>query len=784
MTTALPERPDLDQLRHRAKDLLRAARAGNPDALNRLRAQLPLRPGATVRLSTAQLVIAREHGFASWPALVAQIEAATADLVGQLTDLVTHSVRGHFDAPAAQAGWVARARRLLAEHPEVVGYDVRVAAVLGEPDPVRRLLSVDPGLATRPDDRAGWPPLLFACSSRWHRIDPARSGGLVAVAELLLNAGADPNTAVEGSAGSGRCAALYAAAGLANHTALATLLLERGADPDTPAALYHTVFHPDHACLRLLLQHGARAEGAAALGAAISIADTTAIRLLLEAGVDPGQPIPADALGQAGHGQPPIPAVRAALQSHCDTEAIDLLLTHRAAPDQESDGGLSSCRLAVRRGDPALAETLRRHGARDDSSAVDRLLGACADADRAAVDVLLAEHPEVLAALSVHDHALLVDAAEHRGLPPVALMLELGFPAGARRDSDGVTALHVAAHAGRADVVALLLAHGADVHARDGEYHATALSWASVGSGDPPRHHPDGDWITTVQALFDAGAALDEGWSIGKPPSDEVAALLLAYGIGPDTDTDTDIDIDTDTPVAVAVVDAIRTGDVAGLRRLLADHPGLATARFGDTGPDGMSRTLLHVATDWPGHFPNGTATVAALVAAGADVNARFTGPHTETPLHWAASSNDVAVLDALLDAGADIDAAGAVIGGGTPLADARAFGQWKAAHRLVQRGARTTLQDAATLGLLDQVRDGFAAPTPPGPDDTNRAFWGACHGGQQTTAAYLLDRGADLNWIPPWEDRTPLDAAARSGATDLVEWLRTRSAKSATELD
>ncbi len=533
MATALPERPDLDQLRHRAKDLLRAARAGNPDALDRLRAHLPLRAGAAVTLSAAQLVIAREHGFASWPALVAQVQAATADLVDRLTDLVVHSVRGHFDAPAAEAGWVARARRLLAEHPEAVGYDIRVAAVLGEPDPVRRLLAGDPGLATRPDDRAGWPPLLFACSSRWHRIDPARSAGLVAVAELLLDAGADPNTAAAGSAPGGRCAALYAAAGLANHAALATLLLDRGADPDTPGALYHTVFHPDHACLRLLLERGARADGVAALGAAISVADTAAIRLLLDAGVDPGQPIPADALGEAGHGQPPIPAIRAALQGHCDTEAIDLLLAHGATPDDAGGEGLSSFQTAVRRGDPALTETLRRYGAGDDSSAVDRLLGACANADRGAVDVLLAEHPRLLAALSGQDQALLVEAAEHRGRPPVALMLELGFPAGTRRDPDGATALHLAAHAGRADVVALLLAHGADVQARDWEYHATALSWAGVGSGHPPRHHPDGDWIATVQALLDAGAAADGGWSTSKPPSDEVAALLLAHGIGP-----------------------------------------------------------------------------------------------------------------------------------------------------------------------------------------------------------------------------------------------------------
>jgi 3-Oxoacyl-[acyl-carrier-protein (ACP)] synthase III C terminal/Ankyrin repeat len=94
------------------------------------------------------------------------------------------------------------------------------------------------------------------------------------------------------------------------------------------------------------------------------------------------------------------------------------------------------------------------------------------------------------------------------------------------------------------------------------------------------------------------------------------------------------------------------------------------------------------VVTDWPGHYPNRAATVAALVAAGAEVNARFTGPHAETPLHWAASSDDVPVLDALLDAGADIDAPGAVIGGGAPLSDATAFGQWNAARRLVERGA------------------------------------------------------------------------------------------------
>jgi hypothetical protein len=242
--------------------------------------------------------------------------------------------------------------------------------------------------------------------------------------------------------------------------------------------------------------------------------------------------------------------------------------------------------------------------------------------------------------------------------------------------------------------------------------------------------------------------------------------------------------INPEDPLAVAVVEAIHTGDLATLGRLLHENPALATARLGDDDPEGVSRTLLHVATDWPGHFSNGAATVALLVEAGADVNARFRGPHAETPLHWAASSNDVHVLDALLDAGADIDVDGGVIGGGTPLADARAFAQWEAARRLVERGAETTIEDAATLGLMDRLEEYFKGGTPPSPDEINRAFWGACHGGQQHAAEYLLDHGAELNWIPPWEDLTPLDAAARSDAGDVVHWLSSRGAKSASELD
>jgi uncharacterized protein len=229
------------------------------------------------------------------------------------------------------------------------------------------------------------------------------------------------------------------------------------------------------------------------------------------------------------------------------------------------------------------------------------------------------------------------------------------------------------------------------------------------------------------------------------------------------------VSIRADDPRAVAAFEAIRAGDVDALGRLLAGDPELATARFIDPSC-GDERTLLHVVTDWPGHFRNGRGTVGALVAAGADVNAPFGGAHAETPLHWAASSDDVAALDALVEAGADVDAPGSVIDGGSPLSDAVAFGQWRAARRLVEHGARANLWQAAGVGLVERL-DTLLADDPPRDEITN-AFWCACHGGQRETAQRLLERGADLNWIGH-DGLTPLDAAIRSEASELAEWLR-----------
>ena len=55
-----PVRPDLDQLKHQAKDLLRAIRKGEPSAVAELRQHHPEPPEpGNVKLADAQLTLAR-----------------------------------------------------------------------------------------------------------------------------------------------------------------------------------------------------------------------------------------------------------------------------------------------------------------------------------------------------------------------------------------------------------------------------------------------------------------------------------------------------------------------------------------------------------------------------------------------------------------------------------------------------------------------------------------------------------------------------------------------------
>jgi ankyrin repeat protein len=242
--------------------------------------------------------------------------------------------------------------------------------------------------------------------------------------------------------------------------------------------------------------------------------------------------------------------------------------------------------------------------------------------------------------------------------------------------------------------------------------------------------------------------------------------------------------IPDDDQVAVELRLAVRAGDVDAVRRLLQNDPALASARF--VGRKGGTGTPLHLVTDWPGYFPYGPQIVKLLIDAGADPNALTTsrgstaGRGDETPLHYAASSDDVDVAEALIDGGADIEVPDGSIG--TPLDNAVGYACWHVARLLVARGARVDeAWHAAALGMLGRL-DEILGSDPPA-EDVSQAFWHACAGGQRRAAEYLLSRGADVNWEPEYAQGTPLDAANGLGTRqeNVISWLRELGARSAS---
>lgn len=241
--------------------------------------------------------------------------------------------------------------------------------------------------------------------------------------------------------------------------------------------------------------------------------------------------------------------------------------------------------------------------------------------------------------------------------------------------------------------------------------------------------------------------------------------------------------IPEDDQAAVELRLAVHAGDVETIQRLLHSDPTLASAHL--LARRGGSGTVLHLVTDWPGYFPNGPEIARLLIDAGADPNALTTsqgtepGPGSETPLHYAASSDDVDVAEALIDGGADIEVPGGSIG--TPLDNAVGYGCWHVARLLVTRGARVDKAwHAAALGMLGRL-DTILGSDPPA-KEVSQAFWHACMGGQRRAAEYLLSRGADLSWEPDYAHRTALDAAdgLSTRQENVVSWLRGLDVRSA----
>ncbi|HEX3590465.1 MAG TPA: ankyrin repeat domain-containing protein [Pseudonocardiaceae bacterium] len=568
MSSSLPDRPDLNQLRRQAKELRDAARRGEPDAIERMARHHQTASHAAVSLAAAQLVIARELGVASWPRLKAAVEARAHTSEGLAAAFLAASVERR----------PREASAILQAHPGIAAHSVHAAAVSGDAAAVGEMLATKPSAAMALDDARGWPPLLYACYSRWHEIDSSRAAGLAEVVGRLLEAGASVHT--NNGARTGYRSALCGAVEV-NNPDVTQVLLDAGANPDDGRCVVQAAGHRDHRCLELLLARGARVAGTWAIGAAVYADNPHAVSLLIDAlRATTGQTANAATSGLAD--------AAAANSSH---EVVAALLAAGADPEtRDSDLGLSALRAAVRAGQPEAAALLVSHGARDDSTDVDRLIGACRRADRVAAEQLLAEHPDLPQRLTADDRTTVVDAAADARPAVVALLLECGFSPEDRNGS-GEQALHTAAYHGNAEVVALLIDAGADVDGRDARFDATPLAFATVGSGE--RDGRPGDWVGTVRLLVNAGASRHDVWVSGKPPSEEVIALLRTYGIAPDDESEFDSEGESEGDDAEDARRSIGTGVMADIAHHLA-------AAYRNRDLD-LLGSLLHPQVRWTG---------------------------------------------------------------------------------------------------------------------------------------------------------------------------------------
>ena len=606
---------DLEQQRKRAKDLKRAYAAGDAAAAERIARNFP-EPKA-ITLADAQLVIAREAGYASWPAMV-------------------HAVRD--------------------------GDSIHGGAAAGDLDRVRAWLARDASVAdVRGGDR-DWTPLLYACCGR------GREAERVAIARELLAHGADPDALGREPGYTSANTTMFdeyewlpleGAAGRVGSAELVELLHASGADASKTTTL-----------LARAVQSG-RADVVRAARAAKPPA-WQAIWALC-ACVELDAPVELARLLVADLEQPKWrePALLDAIRLHRDAALVDVLLG-----DVEIPGWRAGYRAATRFDHAGARALLERRGITDAVlTPADRAIAAALHGEPAAPAAFTQEDHRVLAwAIRTRRFAAVPrllalgldpDVADKDGETPLHLAaraahqptIEALLAAGARRDArnydartpfDSATSTTAADPArferaadavafGDADTLrALLASEPALVHARSPRPHrATLLHYcAANGTEDPRQRTPD-------------NAA-------------QIAEILLAAGADPDATCR--MYRGGTTTLGLMLTSAIPRA--AGLDGALVE----VLARYGAriTRDDlvtaiayGLPRSVaaivaagVPVADLYTAGGTNDVPKLRMLLAAGADPNAR--DRDGATALHAAATMGHVEAARVLLEHGAD----------------------------------------------------------------------------------------------------------------------------------
>ncbi|MGH9669075.1 MAG: ankyrin repeat domain-containing protein [Terriglobales bacterium] len=357
-----PVRPNLDQLRHQGKDLLRAIQRGDPSAIAELRKHHPkqIQPGEA-KLADAQLTLARSYGLPNWPRLVIAcrmtdaIWQGDADAVREMVlkdpQLLRENARGVEDSnwgpPMSYAANLGQDRiiQMLRDLGAVdVQHAFERACLQGRLDTARRLFAMGArpvaGSAMGPCETLSGPglALLFELGAQ---LTDEHGNGLAPVALILQTYCRNPE-------GKHRCLDLVAQRGIdlpdtppmAVHRGRIDLLeahLRRDPHLFTRTFSHEEIYPPELGCHadKSLALHGTPVAGATLLHLCVDYDEIEIARWLIECGANGNAKAEVDADGFGGH--TPLFACVVSQSYRCglqkDAAFARLLLDHGADPN-------------------------------------------------------------------------------------------------------------------------------------------------------------------------------------------------------------------------------------------------------------------------------------------------------------------------------------------------------------------------------------------------------------------------------------------------------------------
>jgi len=475
----------IEQLRRDAKALRRAYEALDPQAVARIMSNSPRSDGALLRHADFLHVIARENTFESWPRLVWASETVGLDSAAKQQRLKIALYHGQ--------NWVVD--QLLKDTPDLAKGAFGLACALLDRPAVETALAEDPSLATRTFGPRR--PILHLAFSKVIHAHPDREADMLAIAEMLVENGANVNDGYPQTSGDDHLlSALYGAIGHADNMVLGRWLLQHGANPNDNESLYHATELGHHEGLKMLLQHGANPRGTNAALRAMDFHDVEAVRLLLAAGAIADEFNDDETSGEKAW---VVPALHQAARGMCGREMIEMLLDAGANSERTFEG-VTPYEYARIFGNCELAEALEKRGHAKPLSGTLGQLALIADGELLDGTYLDPDTMPEAARNTVRLILHLPGKLEHvKAL--VSAGAEYDLP-----DAAGVTPVQIAGWEGLAQVMGYFFSLKPDL-GHVNTYGGTLLSTIIHGSENAPDRDAR-DHITCLELALKQGVAL------------------------------------------------------------------------------------------------------------------------------------------------------------------------------------------------------------------------------------------------------------------------------------